>query len=575
MSTHARPLALWLAAAPDSELAALFAARGVRSDVAWFDFFDAAEALLEPASIERMLPRLTLAEATALRHAVDGEDAGPEIEALRALALLRADGTPAPPVADAVGARELPHEGDITAAPAASEQAHAHAAERAFTSVAALADVLLMARETPLSLLTSGNLAAGEKRRMAEAGLPVDSVDDLIALSGDADLITTHQRQVRLTSTGEAWLRLDSSQRWVQLADAFRTALPRGLRTPSGGWLPVPMWAHQHPWDSSWGERSAILSERARLLGLIADGGTEPLWASPLREGAPADATALQRMLPTEVDRIFLQNDLTAIAPGPLASALDVRLRGIAARESAAQASSYRFTTESVSHALAAGETAPSILAFLGELSLTGIPQPLEYLVTQTAQRHGLVRVFTDAETGRTRVTSIDTTLLDAVGVDQALRPLGLTRETDGLSSRVGRDTVYWALTDARYPATIVGSDGRPQIVDRNPAPAQSPITAASYDSLIARLRAQQGPDADAAWLDRELEAAVRTKAVLLIEIAMPDGSTRELQLEASGLGGGRLRGRDRAADVERTLPVRSIRSAKVVGPSTGSGPDK
>ncbi|WP_051606535.1 hypothetical protein [Microbacterium sp. CH12i] len=161
-------------------------------------------------------------------------------------------------------------------------------------------------------------------------------------------------------------------------------------------------------------------------------------------------------------------------------------------------------------------------------------------------------------------------TLLDALGIDQALRPLGLSRDAEGLSSRVGRDTVYWALTDARYPATIVGPDGRPQIIDRNPAPAHASAQTSSYGALIARLRAQQGPDADAAWLDRELEAAVRTKAVLLVEVGMPDGSTRELLLEASGLGGGRLRGRDRAADVERTLPVKSIRSARVVD---GSAP--
>ena len=57
----------------------------------------------------------------------------------------------------------------------------------------------------------------------------------------------------------------------------------------------------------------------------------------------------------------------------------------------------------------------------------------------------------------------------------------------------------------------------------------------------------------------------MRAKAVLLVEVAMPDGSLRELALEAAGLGGGRLRGRDRAADVERTLPVRSIVSVRVV----------
>lgn len=584
MSTHARPLAVWLAAASDSQLAALFEAREVRPDSSWADFFDAAEALLDPASIERMLPRLTLPEATALHQevvravsrALDEEvdratDDGHLTEqsaALVGLALLRPDGTPSPPVVDAVTARDAPRGLSIDAAVPTSQIAEAHAAERAFTSVGTLADVLLLARDTPLGLLTSGNLAAGEKRRLTDAGLPADIVDVLVTLAADAALITTDLRQLRLTSLGESWLRLTAPERWAQLSEALRSALPRGLRSASGGWLPVPLWEHQHPWDPSWPERCDALRHRARLLGLIADDDSEPTWAVPLREGRAVEVAALQQLLPAEVDRIFLQNDLSAIAPGPLAPALDVRLRGIAARESAVQASSYRFTAESVSHALASGETASSILDFLEQLSLTGIPQPLEYLVTQTAQRHGLVRVFAEPETGRTRVASVDATLLDAMGVDQSLRPLSLSRDAAGLTSRVGRDTVYWALTDARYPATIVGADGQPQVVDRNPPPSPEATAAASFDALITRLRQQQGPDADAAWLDRELEAAVRTKAVLLVEVGMPDGSTRELLLEASGLGGGRLRGRDRAADVERTLPVKSIRSARVFDPS-------
>ncbi len=72
-------------------------------------------------------------------------------------------------------------------------------------------------------------------------------------------------------------------------------------------------------------------------------------------------------------------------------------------------------------------------------------------------------------------------------------------------------------------------------------------------------LRAGHETDADAAWLGRELEQAVRTKSVIVVVVRMPDGSERSLTLEASGLGGGRLRGRDRGADVERTLPVSSI----------------
>lgn len=566
MSTHARPLAVWLAAATDSQLATLLAARGVRTDAAWQDFFDAAEALLEPASIERVLPRLTRQEATALRNAVDGGSAEPETEALISLALLRADGTPSPPVADAVAAHPLPDPaGDLPPSAPASEAEAAHAAERAFTSVAIIADLLLIARDSPLSLLTGGDLGAGEKRRLAEAGVPADAVDDLLALAAEAALVRVAGRQLHLTSVGEAWLRLSAAERWGRVAAAFRDALPRGLRNATGGWIPVAAWNDQHPWDQTWPDRWRTLRRRAQLLGLIADDDSEPEWSVPLREGDAVNPDSLRRMLPTEVDRIFLQNDLSAIAPGPLAPALDVRLRSIAERESAAQASSYRFTAESISHALVVGETAQSILTFLGELSLTGIPQPLDYLVTQTAGRHGLVRVWAETGSERTRIDSVDAHLLDAIGVDQALRPLGLIRDSAGLTSRVGRETVYWALTDARYPATIVDADGSPLAVQRNPIATTEQPPPASYAPLVSRLRAQQGPDADAAWLDRELEAAVRTKAVLLVEVGMPDGSTKELTLEASGMGGGRLRGRDRAADVERTLPVSSIRSARVI----------
>ncbi|MBS1906981.1 MAG: hypothetical protein JST33_10540, partial [Actinobacteria bacterium] len=63
MSTHARLLAEALSARTDEELATLFGRREVRADAHWHDFFDAAEALLDPASVARVLPRLTRAEA--------------------------------------------------------------------------------------------------------------------------------------------------------------------------------------------------------------------------------------------------------------------------------------------------------------------------------------------------------------------------------------------------------------------------------------------------------------------------------------------------------------------------------
>ena len=567
MSTHARPLADWLAASSDDALRHLFSSRGVRPDAAWQDFFDAAEALLDPSALAKLLPSLTAAEATAILRAVRGEDPGAEREALTALALLRPDGTPYAPLASVLAGRSVAEADEVAAQGPAAETAAAHAAERAFTTVSVLADVLLVAREAPFALLAGGSISAGEKRQLADSGISADIVDTLLAIATDASLTVSSDRRLRTTAAAETWLRSSVADRWTVLVSSFRDALPRGVRSADGGWIPPGAWPLAHPWDPSWPERSQTLREAARLLGLIAEDGTEPEWAASVRRGEDADPAALVRLLPAEVDRIFLQNDLTAIAPGPLEPALDVRLRAIAARESAAQASSYRFTAESMAHAFVAGETEDSILEFLGGISLTGIPQPLSYLVTQTAQRHGLVRISTDDETGRTRIESTDLHLIQAMAVDQSLRPLALAKHAESLTTRVSRETVYWALTDARYPATLVGADGAIPVRERHPAPSVATPSTDDRDlsALIARLRDHQGPDADAAWLDRELEAAVRAKAVLQVTVGMPDGSTRELLLEATGMGGGRLRGRDRAADVERTLPVSSILAASII----------
>ena len=589
MSTHARLLAEALSARTDEELAALFGRREVRPDAGWNDFFDAAEALLDPASVARVLPRLTRAEAGGLVAAASGEDPGAVAEALRALALLSPSGTTLPPsVATAVAGRDAPgaSTGPGSGASRASLEspAAARAAERAFTTVATLADALLLAEEGPLALLAGGTVGLSEKRRLSERGLPEDPalLDDVLALGTAAGLLRPIERTLRLSEAGAAWLRLPGAERWTRVVAGFREALPDVLRTDDGGWIPVPEWRHAHPWDPAWPERTDALTRQARLLGLVvgeAEDRTivEAPWAEAPRRGADPDPAALAAYVPAEVDRIFLQNDLTAIAPGPLLPALDLRLRGMAARESASQASSYRFTADSLSTALSAGETEPSILSFLEEISLTGVPQPLRYLLAQSASRHGQVQVGTDHATGRTRVRSRDAHLLQAIGVDQALRPLGLVPEDtakDGrvLSTRVNRDTVFWALTDEHYPAALVDATGAVERPVRTTAESAPPPPADTqrYAALIARLREAREGDADAAWLERELEHAAKQRAVLAVEVAMPDGTARELVLEVTGFGGGRLRGRDRASDVERTLPIRSILSTRAVE-DTGS----
>lgn len=607
MSTHARLLAEALSARTDEELTALFGRRDVRPDAGWHDFFDAAEALLDPSSIAKALPGLTRAEATVIVSVATGADPGAgaaaEVQRLQALALLPAAGDSVPPsITAAIAGREIlqpapfpPDAESRGAGPVAGKAAEARAAERAFTTVATLADALLLAEETPLSLLAGGTVGQSEKRRLAERGLPEDTalLDDLLALGVAAGLLRPVGRLLQLADDGARWLRLPGAQRWARLVIGFRDSLPTALRSGDGGWIPMPSWPDEHPWDPAWPEHSAALIRQARLLGLVTEepdrtvgahdapmsesvatptAFTETPWARSPRGGADPDPSALAAYVPVEVDRIFLQNDLTAIAPGPLLPALDLRLRGMAVRESASHASSYRFTADSLTAALSAGETEPGVLGFLEEISLTGVPQPLRYLLAQSASRHGQVRVSADPVSGRTQVRSVDEHLLQAIGVDQALRPLGLVPETTGqgeaiLTTRVNRDTVFWSLTDEHYPAALVDAAGAVERPVRHTAASQPVRRADSerYAALIARMRDARDENADAAWLERELEHAAKQRATLAVEVAMPDGTTRELVLEVTGFGGGRLRGRDRASDVERTLPIRSILSTRAI----------
>ncbi|MFM9597245.1 hypothetical protein ACKI1O_48825, partial [Streptomyces scabiei] len=90
------------------------------------------------------------------------------------------------------------------------------------------------------------------------------------------------------------------------------------------------------PFDPAGPERAARWTHRLRAWGLLDDRGAVPPWGRGLSEGGDVDVSALSALLPPEVDRVYLQNDLTAIAPGPLAPHLDVRLRSMAARESRA-----------------------------------------------------------------------------------------------------------------------------------------------------------------------------------------------------------------------------------------------
>lgn len=554
MTVDARPLAASLATRSDEDLASLFAQRKVSPDSTWNDFFDVAEALLELGSLRIGLAALPADQAAALASAAarGGAVAEPYTADLQQRGLADASGRPVQavgPIIDGLPAPQPPERQEHTVSDSPA------AAERASTTVAATAELLLLASHAPLQQIGSGALSAHERKRLSDGSAAIaepDDLDDVSAIAEAAGLLRSEDRQWMMTRAATDWLAAPTPERWRSLATAHIATIPDGAdpQDPQG-------WAQAYPWDQHWPERAAALHRRSLLLGLTDAAGNPTPWAL-------GDTEALTAHLPTAVNRVYLQNDLTAIAPGPLEPAADLRLRRAAIRESHAQASSYRFTPESVQRAIATGETEQSLTSFLTELSLTGIPQPLAYLVSAAARRYGEIVVRQDSTTGRTMIVA-DAALRQQLLVDHTLRPLALVSAGDVLTSRVSRDVVALALADARYPVSVVDAAGMPEpLVPGRLASIPQHEGESRYRALIARLRSATSPDQDAAWLQRELEDAVRRRAVIEVVVSLPDGE-RTLTMEAAGLGGGRLRGRDRAADVERTLPVSHISRIRIV----------
>ncbi len=257
---------------------------------------------------------------------------------------------------------------------------------------------------------------------------------------------------------------------------------------------------------------------------------------------------------PPLVETVFLQQDLSIVAAGALRPDLDAQLRELADRDGA---STYRVTAASITRALALGRTEPELRALLESVSSTGIPQPLEYLLRETSARFGTVRVR--ARGFGSEVRAEDSLQLRAILADSGLASLGLTQDGELLRSGFDRDLVFWALADARYPAAAEDNAGNIETIKRHQA--SSTVEPVRPSTLVERLRLGAADPAgdEQAWLTRQLDIAVRGKVALTVTVAMPDGEQIEYQLEPASVAGGRLRARDRAADIERTLPLGSI----------------
>lgn len=573
----------------DEDLAGLLSTR--LSDLrAVNDFFDLADRILEPAWIEATLaglPRMTLARLASGQPISPDDDA---LSKLAALLLLTEKGGSLRPFSAVSAmlagwpARGLPTAAELAdpSEPASRPRDLAEAdtdlvaAERAYAATAGVAELLHELRLFPARELAKGGVAAPDAKRLVLAlGIDVTGIDPLLRLARIAGLVGLSGMLWSATETALPWLLLPATKRWSLLATAWFDSLSPDIgavlsQRAAESWGDDAV--HHLAWLYPGG--GPLLASRVRealvgaeFLGISANGYPGAAARALLKPAAEPIEEVAESLLPAEDPHIYLQHDLSIIAPGPLTPHVDVRLRRLADIEARGLASTYRISGASVTRALADGETAASILEFFSEVSLTGVPQPVEYLVTEASARFGLLRAgqtSPDSEPGtRSYVRGEDPSMLSTLAVDHSLSSLGLQRTgPNRLTSRLAFDTLFWMITDARYPIMAENQEGEPfapvraQPVAKETVPVADPVR-----TLVTKLR-ESGSDAmnsPEAWIARQLEVAVRAKTPVTVSVAMPDGRTAVYLVTPLSMASGRLRAIDERAGVERTLPVRSI----------------
>jgi hypothetical protein len=483
---------------------------------------------------------------------------------------------------------------------------------------------------TPPPVLRSGGLGVRELRRAAremdtdettaalllELALAADLVGESDGVAPDwvpttaADVWTAGGPEVRWATIARTWLDLprlpgligrkdDAGRPISALSDGVRRPLaPRDRRRVLAGLAELPpgtapvsagaladllAWRAPRRGGRLRDELVTWVLAEATVLGVVAlDAITGPgraLLFEPDRIVA-----ALRAKLPEPVAHVLLQADLTAVAPGPLETALARELDLVADVESAGGATVYRFTEATIRRALDAGRSASDLHELFAKRSATPVPQGLTYLVDDVARRHGQLRggvassflrsddevlvaeVFAHPATAELELRRIAPTVL--------VSSLPLIELLDGLRA-VGFSPAAEDTGGAVLDLTDRGRRTSPRRRTAATRGAPPEPDAEQLAALVSRMRAgdamaevRRGPAApvptNGSTVDMLRSAAAARRSVW-IGFVDAHGVAGERVLAPQSVGGGVVEGRDAVnGDVHR-VPLHRITSIALV----------
>lgn len=393
----------------------------------------------------------------------------------------------------------------------------------------AVTTLLDAARSNPITALKRGGVGPRERSRLAaRLSLPTEVLLLAIDLTHAADLLGRVDAGYVPTDAYPGWRAAAPGTQWAVLVTAWfgLEHAPTSRDTPEDKEQPPPLplasaagpmrrallraarnglsvqTTGQHiDWffplhgyeDAQRKDKVAAAVREAELLGIVAadvltELGEQLLIAVDTDTGNPADelAAKVSSSLPETSCTVILQSDLTAVVSGRPGESVSRVLMAAATSETRGTAAVWRFTPESVRGALDAGWTSTELMSELAGLSDRPLPQPLEYLVTDVARRHGQVKV----RGMRSCVVSDEATITEILHT-RSLAKLQLARLAPTvLSSPFELDDVLVKLRAAGLSPVAEDASGT-VIVEERPE-HQTPSVTTAIPAPRARLSAAE-----------------------------------------------------------------------------------
>ncbi|MFI1356528.1 helicase-associated domain-containing protein [Streptomyces sp. NPDC020898] len=405
---------------------------------------------------------------------------------------------------------------EVRTTPITQADVDREAAATATAFAAHAASVLTVCSAAPPARLKSGGVGARELSRVAKAARCDDIVVRLVLETAyAAGLLVRDGAQVVATDGYDGWARREPAEQLTVLLKSWRTlpstpsqardedgkALPALAGTPpcegcaqardglltAAAHLPADQaakstaelgppvaWyrplAHQLPQDTG---PFATLVREAELLGFIARGALSRIGAAVRADDTKALAAACQHLLPTATRAARFGADLTAVVTGTPSAHLAELLDAVADREAGGTASVWRFGPGSIRRALDSGRTPDAIAADLAAVAVGALPQPLSYLIHDTARSHGRMRVTSAACV----IHGEEPALLAELAAHRKLAGLGLRQLAPTvLISRTPLDTTLAALRAEGYAPVAEAADGTVRVEQNRSPRAAAPV---------------------------------------------------------------------------------------------------